>query len=134
MHFQVLKIIERQVIMTIYKSRATRHFKWVIFLIVFMLGMTISFSDVYGVNIPSKSPENVNSTPAEKDKLSDSKSTGEATLLTDKQTLPDETASIIIEPKESLTRVPTSVPEPSTLILISSGLGLLYLRRKRKNS
>ena len=34
--------------MTIYKKKATGRFRWVLAIIVFVLGMTITFSDVYG--------------------------------------------------------------------------------------
>lgn len=34
--------------MTIYKQKISHPFKWVMALIVFILGMTITFSDVYG--------------------------------------------------------------------------------------
>ncbi len=34
--------------MTIYKKKATGRIKWLFAIIIFVLGMTVTFSDVYG--------------------------------------------------------------------------------------
>ena len=92
--------------MTVYKKKETSILKWVIALIIFTLGMTLTFSDVYGINIPG-----------------DNKTyeTGTDQIITCN---PDDDSNPDNPP-------PTAVPEPSTLILLSSGLGAMYALRKK---
>lgn len=96
--------------MNIYTKRSYNAGKWIIGLIVFILAMTITFSDVHSVNIPP----------------------------TGKTTQTNNTSDDIQSPPANQVDTDngdqpiTSVPEPTTLILLASGLGVIHLVNRRR--
>ena len=89
--------------MTLYKSKQSQPLKFVIALLVFLIAMSLTWSEVSGY-------ENDNTGTTDQSTPAVSESPGH-----------DDVAS-----------VPSPVPEPGTLILLGSGLGALYLMRKRR--
>lgn len=113
--------------MTVYKEKSAGIGKFVIALIVFILGMTLTFSDALGVNYSSKNPSDLNNQTT----------TGSGNNQND----PNNSARMedsyadegLTTEQPKLVEDNFSVPEPGTLLLLSSGLGLLYYQRKRRN-
>ena len=97
--------------MRIYQHRQQRISKWVLAGLAFLLVMTITFADVYGVNIPSKPGDGNNS----------SGSTPTVTGSGDQ-------GSRTVDPP------PSAVPEPTTIVLMGMGLGAAVLWRSRKKA
>jgi len=98
--------------MTLYKSRPSQPLKWVVALIIFIMAMCITFSDVYGT--PGNGGNDVTVT---KDGGSSDNSGGSGGNLGTSNDDPS----------------PVAVPEPSTLLLLAGGLSALYVvRRLRK--
>jgi hypothetical protein len=107
--------------MTIYdnhpsrRRRIARSFKWVIAAIVFILAMTITWSDVEGQQVPRDRDQvaiDHNQVEHERSPRVTAEGTDIATG--------DETP-------------PSSIPEPGTLILLGGGLAAMYLVRRRRN-
>jgi len=97
--------------MTLYKSRPSQPLKWAVALIIFIMAMCITFSDVYGT--PGNDGNNVTVTT---DGSTDNSGGSSGDLGTSND-----------DPS------PVAVPEPSTLLLLAGGLSALYVvRRLRK--
>ncbi len=119
--------------MTLYKTRETVGLlKWVLAIVIFVLAMTITFSDVEGFDLTVKQPLSVEDASQPADNPTDqnpyspflsSSGSGDASGYTDDLAIVDDIAP----------RTPTATPEPSSLILISTGLGSLLLFRRRKH-
>jgi hypothetical protein len=94
--------------MVVYKRTSSQWLKWTLFIIVFALGMTVTFSDVEGIDVSQGK---------------------QATVQTDQQN-PVETADPTPAPIED-PEAPTSIPEPATIILVGLGLGTAYVLRRK---
>jgi len=98
--------------MTLYKSRPSQPLKWAVALIIFIMAMCITFSDVYGT--PGNAGDN--GTVTQDGSSADNSGGSNGNLGTG-----DDDPS------------PVAVPEPSTLLLLAGGLSALYVvRRLRK--
>jgi len=109
--------------MTYVKRNRSTGFKWVLALVLFVLAMTVTFSDVYGNTGRSQNEmvlENQTmaqeSRPAQKDdgKGFDADPPGDGNGYGEDNP-------------------PAAIPEPGTLILLASGLGAMYVARRRRN-
>jgi len=89
--------------MTIYEREESHWLKWLLGAIIFVLILTVTFDNVYGVGVPSGSNDGTNSV----------------------QQAPAGTDGSESTP-------PPEVPEPATLLLLVSGLGALHLIQRRK--
>ncbi|MEW5795783.1 MAG: PEP-CTERM sorting domain-containing protein [Candidatus Zixiibacteriota bacterium] len=107
--------------MTLYQRKYSQPLKWVVALIVFMLVMGITFTDVYGKDKePGKKPgqgDHGRDRPGHGNGGGNHGNPGDS-----------------LPPDDNIP-TPTPVPEPGTLILLAGGLGGLYaarrLRKKR---
>jgi len=117
--------------MTVYKQKTVGLFKWLLALIIFVLGLTLTTADVYGIDVSNKNPETISQPAKKTDAPSKTSSQVSSTQLNNPNNLylDDET---IIKPQEVMPdNPPAVVPEPATILLLSGGLGLLYLNRRR---
>lgn len=109
--------------MVLYKKKTSQLVRYIFGAIVFILGLTLAFGDVYGIQMPYSQ----NSSQSYSDhiaKKTQDESTTDTTIVigtdfNDNQTGGTDT-------------VPTSVPEPTTIILLASGLGIMGLSKKKR--
>ena len=93
--------------MNLYMRRSSQPLKWVVALLVFIVAMCFTMTDVYG-NPPDGRIGGGNA-----DQPTDGANGPNGSLATDDN--PDAT---------------TAVPEPATLVLLAGGLGALYAARR----
>lgn len=97
-------------------KRPTHPFKWIVALLVFFLALGVTFSDVHGFNFPKGgTPDNPSGTTTSQNVVYDL-STPIPDYGVTNQNCDD----------------PPAVPEPTTLILMASGLAGIYLARRNK--
>ncbi len=113
--------------MILYKKKNVPVTRYLLSIIVFTLGLTLAVDDVYGLQLPFGQ----NATDSYNDYLSN-----------DIESSDDDARALAINDirvdnydiqEENTDSVPTSVPEPSTLILLASGLGLFRLAHRKKS-
>lgn len=113
--------------MVLYKKKVISIFKFILAFIIFILGLTITFDDVYGINVPSSADKAY--TEYQSDKI---ESTDDFNNYESRQDGEDYQSDLSTDdPSNDV--VPTSVPEPSTIILIASGLGIIRLATRKKS-
>ncbi|MFZ5979215.1 MAG: PEP-CTERM sorting domain-containing protein [Candidatus Zixiibacteriota bacterium] len=98
--------------MTVYREKEHISFKWIIGAIIFILAMTVTFSDVYGFNFPNRQ----NNNPA-----IDDYNNSNCVMDYDDETCHE------YDPEKP----PEDIPEPSTIILLAAGLSGLYLKKRK---
>ncbi len=97
--------------MVTYKRKEHGTFgKWVLAIIIFILGLTVTFASVDGFEFPKKS-----------------------SISTDTTTAAQESSPPVQPPETTLPDQPQdSVPEPATILLVAAGIGAAYLVRKKR--
>ncbi len=96
--------------MTYYKREVRGTAKWLLAMILFILVMSVTWTDVYGVgHADGTSKSDVTYDNANADYSGTDAGTHEGTTP------------------------PRSIPEPATLILLGSGLSALYIVRRKRN-
>ena len=91
--------------------------RWLIALVVFLLALGITWTDVYGVQTGGPDVTGVQSLDATYDDPGSTNRPGDYQQPTDSNDPP-----------------PTAIPEPTTLILLAGGMGAMYaVRRWRKS-
>jgi hypothetical protein len=107
--------------MMVYRKKSTQPLKWIVALVIFAVVLGFTLDEVDGFNIPGQSKDStqqdVNAAPPGGSNQS-SQSVSRETRVDPPETNSPEDIS--------------SVPEPGTLLLIASGLGAMYLMRRRK--
>ncbi len=83
--------------------------KWVLAIIIFILGLTVTFASVDGFEFPKKTKTSTDTVAAQE---------SSPPIQPPETTLPDQ-------PQDS-------VPEPATLLLVAAGIGAAYLVRKKR--
>lgn len=106
--------------MTVYKKSQSQPLKWMLAIIVFMLAMSVTFDDVYGIQVSNTGPSSTGSQTTESYDVTNSATDAEATEGSFQDTNPISTVAV------------APVPEPSSLILIAMGLGSMYAMRSRR--
>ncbi|MFH2048156.1 MAG: PEP-CTERM sorting domain-containing protein [bacterium] len=105
--------------MKIYKEKQSQPLRWVIALVIFILTMTITFADVYGLGVPSGK---YNPPP---NRTYYNSQSGTTTPIFDINT-PNYDGYEKCPP-------PSDIPEPISMILMGMGLAALHMaNRKRK--
>ena len=108
--------------MMIYERHNKHPFRWVLGLVIFVLVLTVTFDEVHGLNLQlniqrdNSTRSNLPSEPYWSPNNFDGYSN------------PDHKTDL----GSTGTPPPPGVPEPSTLILLASGLGALHLMRRKR--
>ncbi|MFH1686754.1 MAG: PEP-CTERM sorting domain-containing protein [bacterium] len=117
--------------MRVYIKEQKQPLRWLVAAIVFVLAMSITFSDLYGLNVPSGSSGSGGSTsqvkpnPPTQPNLYCSANNGDGTNY-DGDFDPNR------QPPSDDSDNPETVPEPATLLLVSLGMGAAYVMARRK--
>jgi len=108
--------------MILYKRHERHPIKWLLALIIFVLVLTVTYSDVFGLNLRPNIPRDWDSSS----NLSSQSFQPSYGLNT--YAYPDSR----IGSGSTEDPFPPNVTEPTTLILLASGLGALHLMRRKK--
>lgn len=113
--------------MLLYKKKTQHIFRYTLAIIVFTLGLTLTVVDVYGLQIPFGQNTGKLYKDYVKKKIDTIDDSVRDTITIDQQT------DLYDNQDKSTDTTPTSVPEPSTIILLVSGLGLLRMAYRKKS-
>ena len=119
--------------MVVYRHQKRAYFKWILALIIFILAMTVTFSEVYGINVPAGcTPYYQGSTSASTVVLQNLNSSsyleGSSTGISDMTLMTNLNDASCTRDSQQ----PSGVPEPGTLMLLGTGLAALYALRRKK--
>jgi hypothetical protein len=122
--------------MVVYMKRTKTSLKWLLAIVVFILALTITFSEADGINIPPghavyQYTGNNSATTANHSVLVNHDRSNVWSSASG--TGPDKgvsTVPVLRHPDDPGSK-PVAVPEPSTLLLVSTGLCALYGLRKK---
>ena len=120
--------------MVFYKHRSKFSLKWVVALILFILAMTITTAEVYGIHIQPSQVSDYQSDVIITDIVKNNVNNDLAM-----STLQASNSNLTVdrcpynEPLRESDDNPLSVPEPGTLILLGSGLAIIYGYARKKN-
>ncbi len=92
---------------------------WIVGAVLFILVLGMTFTDVYGFNIPNSKP-NPDQTRISQQQPGQNNHSDRDEYQRNDNPLPD--------PPDG-----TPIPEPATILLLAGGLGLGYLKSLRKN-
>ncbi|MDF1545613.1 MAG: PEP-CTERM sorting domain-containing protein [bacterium] len=99
----------------VYKKSHAQPFKWLLAILIFMLVMSVTFSDVHGFQVNSS---NDNSEQAAK--------TNNEVSYSDVKPNPDNS----LPPEDNPGSSTMPVPEPGTLVMVIGGLTAIYTARR----
>ncbi len=112
--------------MILYRRKARSLTRYFFGTIVFILGLTLAFADVYGLQMPfgQSATGSYDNYVAEKNEIPEEGLSDEVIVISDNSYDDNQGGGT--------DTIPTSVPEPSSIILLASGLGLLSLAKKKR--
>ncbi|HOP06032.1 MAG TPA: PEP-CTERM sorting domain-containing protein [candidate division Zixibacteria bacterium] len=111
--------------MTVYTKKETHPLKWLVALIIFILVMTVTFDDVYGVGVPSSAGTNVSLTQQHHPQSHVKELNGQKNVLDSRDQTYDVTNG---GDGDDAVEV---VPEPSTILLLLAGLGAAHVAMRK---
>ncbi len=113
--------------MLLYKKKTVPVFRYFFAIIVLTVGLTLTVVDVYGIQLPfgQQAADSYDEYIENKVEISE-----DATENIDIINIKGDYRN---EHNPTNDNIPTSIPEPGTIILLASGLGLLRMARKKKS-
>jgi len=111
--------------MILYKKKNSPVFRYILAIVVFTLGLTLTVVDVYGLQLPfgQQAGEAFDDYQNKSIETSDDDARDIGNIDISTETNDNQ--------NQGTDSNPTSVPEPSTIILLASGLGLLRMAKKK---
>lgn len=106
--------------MTVYKKYQSQPFKLMLAVLVFVLAMSVTIDDVYGIQVSNTEPSATGTQTTQSYDVTSSATDAGSTDGTFQDT--DPLSMTVVSP----------VPEPSSLIFIAMGLGSMYAMRSRR--
>lgn len=114
--------------MILYKKKTVSVFKFILAFIIFILAMTITFDDVYGVNIPASNMNRYTEAHQHNNQsFGENQDVDAITINNDNQT------GISTGTDNGTNPNPTSTPEPTTILLLAGGLGIVGIATRKKS-
>lgn len=113
--------------MTVYSKKETHPLKWLVALIIFILAMTVTFDDVYGIAVPSSSTTNNALTRQQHPQSHITQLHGHRVFFDNRDQVVDVTHG-----GDDDDGAVESVPEPSSILLLLAGLGAASVAMKKR--